>query len=466
MKKFYTTLLSAIVAVTASAEMPLLQKGNMDDAAVDQMQIVCNIGKASPTATKAKISQQDAAARKAPVMKIFEEDKWESMGTGKLTEFVMSAIWGIDATVIDVEVEKSTTTEGVYRIAEPYKNYTLPSGLVNSGVKYDATKATPMYIVVEGSSFIVMDFDMGISDEDGDYAVTTQIASNYPKYSVATIANAYPTGVGTYNAGLLTYPATMESGGKNYSNFLVSIGNPSDGYYAANDQGQFKILFPGAEAKDYSISINAPTVADNNDFTLKITLGADVAKYKAAILPGDYPASNANLQIIFKNGTEFPATTKSLKYDASEEDGCVTILAVTVDANGNMQEGSRAIFYAVQQRADEWEVCAEKAKYADGILTTAYSDAPTEEYDVTIESSKQYPGYFRLVNVFSGTYPLAQYNFYTGTANQYIYIDATNPEQVYLEESPVGFEQKEGQFIINSQANRYMLAGQEVPQEL
>lgn len=455
MKKLYATLLCAVTAMAAYADFSLEPQAGIEAISAYETLQPSRIGKATKTAEQ-MFDAPTTSVLKAPAMKVFENEKWESMGTGSFTDFILSSVWGVDAVMFDVEVEKSTTTEGVYRIAEPYKNFTIPTTLVEKGVKYDAANVTPMYIVVEGNSFIVPEFSPGFSDADGKYVVLTQVGASYPEYSVATIANAYPDGVGIYNQGLLTYPIAMTANGSKYTNFLVYMGAPKSGLYGANRNGEFKIKFPGATAKDYSIAIEGPTVADSNHFTFSMKLGIDVAKYKLVILPGDYAASDANFKVVYENGQEFPATTKTIRYDASKDEGGLTFFAVSIDADGKLQEGTRTILYAVQPHADEWVACSEKAKYVDGILISAYPDAITEEYEVTIESSKEFPGYYRLVNAFAGTTPLAKYNFYMGIADQYIYIQASDPEKVYIEESPVGFEQNQGQVIVNSIPNFYM----------
>lgn len=246
MKKLYFIMLCAAVAMTASAQ----QFAKMQQ--IDKAKFGISPKKAEKTTRTAVsiLDQKETAAMKAAQAKIVGSDEWEEFGTGQMTDFIIYETWGLaqiqdEPAVFEVEIEKSLTTEGLYRIAEPYKNYEIPSELAPY-LGYDEELVTPMYIVVEDESFLVLDFMPGFYDADGEYGIVTQLGDNYPDYSVSFIASYYPDGVGTYDNGILTYPATFVYNNKTYYNFMLWIGSESDGYYAANYYGQFRIEFPGA----------------------------------------------------------------------------------------------------------------------------------------------------------------------------------------------------------------------------
>lgn len=446
MKKFYATLVAVVTATTAMA-LPTHSAGKLELA-------TSPIYDAAPHSISGKVSKIDKAELtykgklQASVMKILENDTWVEFGDGKYVDPVLSSLFGLPAVSLDVKVEKSTTTAGAYRIVEPYKNYTLPTGLT-----YDASQATPIYVVVEGNAFYLDDYTTGVIYQSKVVGVTTQVGGLYPDYTLSQIAQVYTNGLGIYNEGVLTYPVSMVDEGVSYTNMLGFLGSGANGYYKANTDGQFKIVLPGATAKDYSVAIDNESCTDDNKFTFTMTLGADVASYKTFAAAGNFPASDANLQYIAQNGQEFTADKNVITLDlSSEKSSLYTFLVATLDADGNFKEGARAIFYVVKDEADQWEAVDGQATYTDDIIASLYTDIDCKTHLVSIEKSKGTPGYYRLVNPYATPYAYASYNEHTGTHKHYIYINAANPDKVYIEESPIGFEMGDGAMCVSSLA--------------
>lgn len=453
MKKLYTTLLSAAAVLSASATAPLQSVGTLTATTqtIDAPMAAKTMHRSASVITLA-----GSDMKKSPVKKSFENETWESLGTGTFYEPVISSLYnGVTVEPLAVDIEKSTTTEGLYRIVEPYKNFTPFTGLT-----YDASKATPLIFAVDGKYFYMEDWSTGLDAGDGEFAVTTQVAGLYPQYSISLIAQVYPDGIGSYNNGVLTYPVTMTSNGKSYYNMLISEGDPDAGYYRGNTNGQFKILMPGAVETDYSISVEHETCLDDNKFTFQFKLGADVKKYKIFINKGEAAASDANYQYVAQKGQEFASTDTKITADLSTNDrGVYTVFAVTLDDDGAYVEGLRAIVYVLQDEADKWETIADKATYTDGVISSLYSDVDATTHEVVIEKSKDQVGYYRLVNPYDAPYAYASSNVHQVAHKHYIYINATDPERVYVEESPVGFELGDGEICVTSMAWRYLQAG-------
>lgn len=79
------------------------------------------------------------------------------------------------------------------------------------------------------------------------------------------------------------------------------------------------------------------------------------------------------------------------------------------------------------------------AKFTEGIYYYGYDTDENQTMDVEIQEHKETPGYFRLVNPFAD---LADFDIIThegeGSHNHYMYINATDPDYVYIEASPIG----------------------------
>lgn len=426
------TPLAGTYRVVESSDAPVTLKRSMhaDEAFV-------------PTKQMTKASSLKAA---------HEADTWEALGEATFTEAIVLPVYGVDKAVFKVAAEKSTTTEGLYRLLEPYKQL---AAKYPSAFSYDAAKAEPMYLqVVDGNKFYVESFNTGMTDlqDNADVLIESNTESIIKANGLNICLQALPEAFGAYAEGNFTYKTpTFNLSGQTFYSLLVPIAGLN---YPGNQNGKFQVMLPGATTpKDYSIAIDYANCADGNKFSFKFSLGADVETYKLFISAGEYDASTANFGVVAANGQAFPATSTNINFDAAgKADGVYTVFAVTVDANGQLQEGTRGLVYVVNDDAANWVDMEKKALYTDDIVSSIYKNHEAPEYEVAVQKHAGTEGYYRLVNPYAAPYAFAAKNEHAGQHNHYIYINASNPDRVYLEESPIGFEYSDGAMVVTSLA--------------
>lgn len=446
MKKLYTFSLAAVVALGASASLPA---GKVPFAAG----VASSETKLAVRSAHAAESVPVAAHKYAAPAKAYDTDEWESLGTGTFKENIILGLYGLESTVdIPVEIAKSKTTEGLYRIQNPYKTLADTYSTVFS---YDASAAEPIYAhVVADNKFYIDGFESGLTDLEDNAAITvsSQAYNLVANNGVETVLSVVPEAFGDFKNGVFDFGgATFVLNGSTYYDLLLQIGVSK---YAGNKYGLTKIALPGVVVKDYSISIDYSNCADGNKFTFACTCGADVAGVKVMYVQGEFDATQENLEYVASKGQGFTAEqAKALTLDLSSyPDGVFTFFAVTLDAEGALANGAYAWAYVVNDNADEWKTLEGNAKYTDDIVASIYQNHADTEREVAVQENIATPGLYRLVNPYAAPYAFATQNVHEGEHNHYIYINAVNPEQVYLTESPIGFELGDGAMVVSSLA--------------
>lgn len=466
MKKFYASILATCTALAASAATPTMVPVNFTHVGTAELNSELTLSKHN-NEQQAKLAGSKA---KKAVAKAHESDTWENVGEGTFHEGIVSPVYGLStAPQYKVTVEKSTTTDGLYRVLKPYEGF---AKTYSSAFSYDDTKAEPLYIqVVNGNKFYIEACNTGMTDidpkEGGEVTIASQAADLIAGNGLSTVMSVVPEVFGDFKDGVFSYASpTFSLSGKTYYSLLVGIGDTSAGYYRGNGNNGFKLVLPGATATDYTIAVKHASCADANTFAFNVTLGSDVEKYKLLITPGEFSASASNLGVVVENGQEFTKAQTSIQFKApaTAEDGVYTILCATVDANGALKEGARGLFYVINDNAEHWTALEGKAKYTDDFVASIYQKHDDNERDVTIEESNGTSGYYRLVNPYAAPYAFASASEHSCTHNHYLYINATDPNKVYVEESPIGFEYSDGAMVASSYAYMALSAG-ETPED-
>lgn len=160
-----------------------------------------------------------------------ETENWKSLGTTKFPEVFVSAIYSsISAEDIDVEIQENIATPGLYRLVNPYANWSLISSVYyhsdhNHYITINATNASQVYI---------QDSPIGISMGDG-YAAIKGYAELYLDYGYAADDASVTPYFGTLADNVLSFPEdcvlfceTGYSGGawKYYGNVAFTIAIP------------------------------------------------------------------------------------------------------------------------------------------------------------------------------------------------------------------------------------------------
>lgn len=96
--------------------------------------------------------------------------------------------------------------------------------------------------------------------------------------------------------------------------------------------------------------------------------------------------------------------------------------------------------------------------YTEDILTTFF-DVPNLTYEVEIEESAENPGKYRLVNPYGKAYPYNEPGDWDDSNDYFLTVHAENPDCVYIEAQPLGFDWGYGMFGIYSLAANMIAAG-------
>ena len=140
---------------------------------------------------------------------------------------------------------------------------------------------------------------------------------------------------GTMTNGVIKFPQ---------KSILVDF-SVAGGWYYANTSGNLVIVMPGCKDNDYSLSI-ATDLSENGVTPVEIEMGADLAKTKYKFYEGKVAAADLPFEALAISRDEEAAfVEESGVVGASlEKTGVYTVIAVGVDAKGEMQVYKSAEF--------------------------------------------------------------------------------------------------------------------------
>ena len=255
------------------------------------------------------------------------KETWDLLGTGKFRDDWFTAMWQSAPVVeVDVPIYEHKSQKGLYMLEAPYgwpyleaffegSKEDIESQLVTyaaANITIDATDPAQVFISRQST---------GITDNDPAYGL----------YEIATAESVY----GTLENGIITFPA----GGLK----LFCAAGSMD----TNPNGQFRVVLPGYEARDYSVSVEYSgmrVASDNKTATavLDFSYGADVTGISYVFVSGDVTAAPEEYVSGVVDGTAenictvdgFVAGEGSASVEAELVPGLYTIVAVPADVSG------------------------------------------------------------------------------------------------------------------------------------
>ena len=136
-----------------------------------------------------------------------------------------------------------------------------------------------------------------------------------------------------------------------------------------------------------------------------------------------------------------------------------TLIVVGLNASNDMVAYDWCTYYYIDENPDGWKDCG-MAEFTDGFLQDLISNIPSQTTKCMLQESIDEPGRYRLVDPYAG---IEEYGALSGKHadhHHYIYINATEPECIYIEESPIGMESSQyGLMRVNSYVNYFLAAG-------
>ena len=391
-----------------------------------------------------------AAALISPTASAAEET-WKSIGTGLFRENFLHS-WYIysDFPEVEVEVMESEQTPGRYRIMNPYANY--PDYIGSPGcqegdwyITVDASDPVHCYIETSKTGYIAGEDQMLIVGSVAD----DYYNNRYGNWELADKENV----CGKLVDGSITFPPMSLLGSlwdlsEPWSDDIISV--------RCDQKGMFRIKLPGAPNLD--VVGNLMGISDDNtQLNFEVALGKSVEKARVALVERDN-AESAVEGIV--NGT-------ILSEEISESgnvavpytgDGFYTLFVVPY------YEGTPRTAYRCDMEisfdTSVWRK-AGTATYKERLISDCGELIPVGfifkkyDYEVEVEESVERPGYIRLVDPYGPAWPLTGGYKYDDSRRWYIYIDATNPDEVVLEHAAgLGVDITYGRMEVWSKADR------------
>lgn len=260
---------------------------------------------------------------------------WEELGTGKYRDGWLCGLFEGNLVELDVTIHKHKSQEGVYMVEEMF-GWTFMTeffGATQSQLSGQFSY-TPTNITIDCSD----PANVKIAKQ---YTGITEGIHNYGDFLIESAAP------GTFVNGVITFP---EDGINAYMTGYSSDPLPT------NPDGTFRIMLPGAEITDYTLTAAYGGMLVNSDNSsasavIDFTYGADVTGIHYVIAEGDVEASAATLAAQIANGTaenilsveEFTAGAGSVSIKADlTTPGPYTVVALPLDKENKPLESNAA----------------------------------------------------------------------------------------------------------------------------
>lgn len=260
---------------------------------------------------------------------------WEELGTGKYRDGWLCGPFEGNLVELDVTIHKHKSQEGVYMVEEMF-GWTFMTeffGATQSQLSGQFSY-TPTNITIDCSD----PANVKIAKQ---YTGITEGIHNYGDFLIESAAP------GTFVNGVITFP---EDGINAYMTGYSSDPLPT------NPDGTFRIMLPGAQITDYTLTAAYGGMLVNSDNSsasavIDFTYGADVTGINYVIAEGDVEASAATLAAQIANGTaenilsveEFTAGAGSVSIKADlTTPGHYTVVALPLDKENKPLESNAA----------------------------------------------------------------------------------------------------------------------------
>jgi len=312
--------------------------------------------------------------------KAFIPAPWKSLGMATYTDDFVSSFYGVSQVPYQVEIQENLVTPGVFRLVNPYGAaypYNDPGDWDDSKDHYlEINASDPEGVYIPYPQYSGMDWGYG-------EFIMSSLAGLYIYRGTSTLEEEKAAGhCGTFIDGVITFPInSLVVGMANYP-----ASNPG-AMYSANGHGWFQVVMPGVVLADYSSSVEYSgryTDANNNMFAVaNVTLGADVAYAKVAIVPGNLTDDALN-GIIDGSIESVQITAGGTVNLPCSSAGKYTFVVVTFDANEETQDYSSVSFsFTTGDAAVMYPI---EDFYGDYVMTglSVFDDSEMDPMDVTI----------------------------------------------------------------------------------
>lgn len=363
-----------------------------------------------------------------------EVSDWVSIGKGRFVDGIVTQVpyyMSLSDYTAEVDVEESESNPGLYRVANPYRALYEVGGLesydVFDGDYYmiiDATDPERVVMPEWKTGFAYYDYDANLEEDlyakswDGCYGKLEDM-------------------VVTFNAWELVFRTET----------LVTS------WTVCNYQSTFRLYIPGAV--DYSfMSTQGDVCPIDNIGSYTLTIGADIASVKALVV-NDIVNDDDAYGRVAAEGTELDKSAGTYSVELNTE-GYYNVFIIAYDEEGNEKGRAKETFYRFDDNNDQWESLGNTTM--NEAFVAAFWGDESSSYTVEIQKHVTADGIYRIVNPYvagEGTVNHTYSTVHEGH-NHYIYINASDPDRVYVYESPIGANDYYGDDVITSYAYDYM----------
>ncbi|MDE5942404.1 MAG: hypothetical protein K2H14_09875 [Muribaculaceae bacterium] len=233
-----------------------------------------------------------------------------------------------------------------------------------------------------------------------------------------------------------------------------------DMWYPASKTNGFKLELGKSEAHDYVMSVRVSTCASDGYIFYKPDAGSDIWTVKAVVKRGGFKAEYYDEAAVA--GEEVNAGETS-QFKAPER-GRYTVAVVGLDRAGNVV--ARDFTYGYTYDRDDngvWQSVG-KVNYTEDFAASRYLDIESVTYEVELERLQGVDGYFRIVDPYR-EHPVLRLDYPDHAMHDhFIYINATDPSAIYIEDCPIGLELGGGDISVSSVAASMLSDGATVDQ--
>lgn len=212
---------------------------------------------------------------------------WESLGMATYQEDLLTALFGVDNLIYEVEIQEHALQPGLYRLVNPYGE----AYENNDEGDWDDSRDWYLEINAEDPECVYMLVQpLGV---DWGYGMmhAGSLGGFYKEYRGWTNAEIKARGyAGTLENGVITFPeSAMLFGMAEYGGFDLNAGK---GLYTGNGDGLSRVALPGYVLADYSLDIAyAGKYMDAKDNVLGVRCqiveaGEDIEYMRVAVVQG------------------------------------------------------------------------------------------------------------------------------------------------------------------------------------
>lgn len=375
------------------------------------------------------------------------EPEWVSRGEATFFDPWICSVFNVARYSWKVEVEESTSRPGYFRMKNPYLNGNCPifvEGEAND-VYINAEDPTAVYIESQGLGFTP---NSSVAPE----FLISSVAGRHIENNIGTLEDDKAEGLtGFFNEGIIHIP----QGGMLWS---FPPYTDDDYYWCKYD---FELRFPDAVVyeidaevmclDDYYLNLWEECLTPGESVPVWVEASNGIAAIKYGTIPGVENPTAAELVTIANSDK----TIEPGRNDIPVPDnyvGRMSLIIAAIDSKGNVRDFARVLYDVINEDLyGPWKSIG-WTKYEDVIMYSIY-EANVDPYAVEVEESTSRPGLYRLKNVYStsGYWTSSEGNLHHHEdQNHYLYINAEDPQWVYVMPSPVGMKGNDGSMLLTS----------------